>query len=59
MIQLQSILVLPLVHHLVQQRLQRLFPPVTADMATADGDLRRITGLGCGAVVAKVSSHPA
>lgn len=35
----QPALVLPLVHHLAQQRLQHVFPRVVADMAPADRDL--------------------
>ena len=35
-------LVLPLMHHLVQQRVQRLLPSVPAQMRAADRDLGRL-----------------
>jgi hypothetical protein len=43
-------LVLPLVHHLVQQRVQRLLPAVAADVVAADHDLRDVARHGDAAV---------
>src|SRR5215208_3659112 len=50
-------LVLPLVHHLVQQCVQRLVPAVAADVAAADDDLRRLAGRGGGRVVAEAPAE--
>src|SRR5687768_13205394 len=52
-------LVLPLMHHLVQQRLQRFVPAVPAQVAATDRDFRRIPGLGGRGVVAQPRTHAA
>src|SRR4051812_14067270 len=44
MVQRQTRLVLPLMHHLVQQRFQRLGPSMPAEMPIADRDLAARTG---------------
>src|SRR6185503_10551279 len=49
----EAALILPLVHHLVQQRLERLRPAVASQMPPADGDLGRVAGPGRGGVVAQ------
>src|SRR5205085_342507 len=53
----EPLLVLPLVHHLVQQGVQRFLPAVAPDMAAADYDLR-LTTLGCRTVVSEPAAHP-
>jgi hypothetical protein len=58
MIDCEPLLVLPLVHHLVQQSVERLFPAVTPDVASAQNDLR-LTVIGCGAVVPEPALHAA
>src|SRR5450756_44288 len=58
MIDDQPLLVLPLVHHLVQQRVQRLLPPVAPDMPPAD-DYLRLAPVSGRAVVAQPALHPA
>jgi hypothetical protein len=42
MIDGQAILVLPLMHHFVKERLDCLAPPVTPNVAPADSDLRSL-----------------
>src|SRR6185437_3022853 len=54
-----AMLRLPLVHHLVQQRMHHLRPWVTADMGAADGDVGRLTGGGGRGVLAQPASHTA
>src|SRR3954471_9208419 len=56
MIHHQPLLVLPLVHHLVQQRVQCFVPAVAADVAAADDDLGLAT-FTRGAVMAKSALH--
>src|SRR4029077_928671 len=53
----QPLLVLPLVHHLVQQRVQRLLPPVAANVAPADDDLG-LTTFARRRVVPQPALHP-
>ena len=43
MIDREPVLVLPLVHHLVNERLDRLAPSVPPNVAPADGDLPALT----------------
>ena len=59
MIDLLPCFVLPLMHHLVQQRLNRLVPAVPADMAAADHDLRAISLLPAQRVMPQPRFHPA
>jgi len=54
----ESLLVLPLVHHLVQQRVYRLVPSVAPDVAPAQYDLRLATPAGR-TVVPKPALHTA
>ncbi len=54
-----AVLILPLVHHFVQQGVERLGPSMAANVATADDDLGAIVGAAGGAVVAKTALHPA
>src|SRR5881394_2913950 len=56
MIHHESLLVLPLMHHLVQQRVQRFFPSIAADVATAEHDLR-LAALTRRTVVAQPAPH--
>src|SRR5881392_3608594 len=56
MIHDQPLLVLPLMHHLVQQRVQRFLPSIAADVATAEHDLR-LTALTRWTVVAQPAPH--
>src|SRR4051812_11034926 len=56
MIDHQTLLVLPLVHHLVQQRVQRFIPAVAADVAATDHDLGLAT-FARRAVVAEPALH--
>src|SRR6185503_16241799 len=49
-------LVLPLVHHLVQQRVQRFLPPVPPQVPPADRDLRRLAR-GAYGVVPQPAPH--
>lgn len=50
---------LPLMHHLVQQRVLHLGPGVARDVATADGDLQRPPGSDIHAQLTEPSPHPA
>lgn len=59
MIDLLHCLVMPLMHHLVQQRLNHLVPAVPADMAAADNDLRAISLLPAQRVMPQPRFHPA
>ena len=52
-------LVLPLVHHLVQQRLLHLAPPMPRDVPPADGDLDRLPAADVHAQLAESRPHPA
>src|SRR5438094_7539031 len=45
-VDLITILVLPLVHHLVKQRPKRFLPSFATQMTSADRDFRGIIGLG-------------
>src|SRR3954469_13608622 len=56
MIDHQPLLVLPLVHHLVEQRVQRFIPAIAADVAATDHDLGLAT-FPPGAVVAESALH--
>src|SRR5687767_15390992 len=58
MIDGQAILVLPLVHHLVEQRLQRLIPAIAPPAPSPDRNLRDIPMRGCGAVLTESPAHP-
>src|SRR5436190_3313577 len=55
----QAALVLPLVYHLMEERVERLLPPVVPQMPAADGDLRRLAALRGGGVVAQAGAHSA
>ena len=59
MIDCETTLILPLVHHLVQQRVHCFFPSVAADVTTADDDLRLASLLSAPGVVAEPTFHPA
>src|SRR5205085_2806166 len=48
--------VLPLVHHLMKQRVTRLLPPDAANVAPAQRDLRRLAVRGAG-VVSEAAPH--
>src|SRR5512146_2842507 len=50
--------VLPLVHHLVQERVQRLVPPMATEMPPGDRDLGAVAVLGR-RVVPEPAPHPA
>ena len=50
-------LVLPLMHHLVQQRVQCFIPPVSPNVATTHDNLRRLTIRRRGHVVTKSRAH--
>src|SRR5687768_14606123 len=56
-IELHPLLVLPLMHHLVNERAQRFVESMAHDVTAADHDLGRITGLGGGGVMAKPGAH--
>src|SRR5437868_3028293 len=58
MIDDEPLLVLPLMHHLVQQRVQRLLPPVAPDVPAAQDDLR-LAAFARRTVVAESALHPA
>ena len=57
-IDLEPLLILPLMHHLMQQGVERLVPPVTPDVPAADHDLRLAAVRGW-TVVAKPALHSA
>jgi hypothetical protein len=42
MIDRELVIVLPLMHHLVNQRLDRLAPPVSSNVAAADYNFRSL-----------------
>ena len=50
---------LPLMHHLVQQRVLHLGPAMAGDVATTDGDLDRPPGPDLHAQLAEPRPHPA
>ena len=54
-----AVLVLPLMHHLVEQCVQRFRPSVAADVATADHDLDSIVVGARRAVVSEAALHSA
>jgi len=54
-----SCLVLPLVHHLVQQRLNRFIPSMPPDVTPADHDLGRMARLPAQCVVTEPRLHSA
>ena len=58
MIHWSSRLVLPLVHHLVEESVNGLVPPVSPDVAPADHDLRVMAGLPAKCVVSEPRFHP-
>ncbi len=57
MIDRVAVLGLPLVHHLVQQRVQRLGPAVSPDVRARDRDLRRLAVRGRGRILAEPRPH--
>jgi hypothetical protein len=50
---------LPLVNHLVQQRVLDLVPPMPRDMASAQGKLDRSTGANIHRELSQPAAHPA
>ena len=58
MIDDEALLVLPLMHHLVQQRVQRFFPPVAPNVA-ATQNYFRLASLASRAVVTQPALHAA
>ena len=58
MVDRQAIFILPLVNHLVEQRLEGLGPAMTPEMPARDGDLSTLT-TGRGAVMSEPTPHPA
>src|SRR2546423_11238815 len=54
----EPLLVLPLMHHLVEQRVQRLLPTVSPNVAAAPNNLRLAT-IGCRTVVTQTAAHAA
>jgi hypothetical protein len=52
-------LVLPLMNHFVQQRLDSLIPPVPPNMPPADHDLGRMPHLSPQRIVTESRLHPA
>lgn len=52
-------LILPLMHHLMQKRLDRLTPSVTPNMSTADHDFGTCAGFVTMRVMAKPALHSA
>ena len=54
----KSCLVLPLVHHLVEKRVNGLVPAVAPDVPPADHDLRIAGGLPPQDIVSKPAFHP-
>ena len=58
MIDREPILVLPLVHHLVNQRLDRLAPPVSSNVTAADCNLGSLAGRIAMRVMPKPALHP-
>src|SRR5687768_7810986 len=54
-----AVLALPLVHHLVQQGVQRLFPAMSPDVSATDGDLRGATARAWRAVLTEAVPHAA
>lgn len=59
MIHLEPALVLPLMNHLMQQRLHRLVPTVPPNMAAADDDCGALTVGAAPRVMAEPAPHPA
>ena len=58
-IDLQASLILPLMHHLMQQSMDRFIPPIAADVSAADHDLRLMPCLSAPGVVTKSRLHAA
>jgi hypothetical protein len=54
MINLQPALVLPLMHHLMEERLERFVPPMPTQMPAADHDLGWLTGRRRGAILSEM-----
>jgi hypothetical protein len=59
MIHRKSTLILPLVHHFMEKRVNGLVPAVAPDVASADHDLRIAGSLPPQDVVSKPAFHPA
>src|SRR5438067_2915542 len=53
----ESALVLPLMHHLVQQGVQRFVPAMASQVAPADRDLRRLARARGSGVVTESRAH--
>ena len=54
----EPLLILPLVHHLVEERVHGFFPTVAANVAAADDDLGFAAFRG-GTIVTEAAAHPA
>ena len=59
MIHGQTGLRLPLVHHLVEERVLDFGPRMPCDVASADGDLDRLPGPDVHAQLTEPAAHPA
>ena len=59
MVDLVPVLVLPLVHHLMEERPQRFLPAFAAQVTATDGDFRGITCIDGSRVVSQTCAHPA